>query len=200
MVAVVFPHKLQPCLCKVCLCPLHLLLAKGDASDLNTSMLVHVGSCGAPAHAKVCHLHAILQLKLSPYQVKLVGLSLVQRRCVAPVGAGVRHGGPQHPLVQVVARVIMLLRHAGRPLPSLLVEKAPGQGSGQADHVHDEDHVVRTLLPTRPKASAVQQSQEEGERVHLDLAVHIALGNPQIALCNDVIPSSWVAELDMVIQ
>mmetsp|Transcript_45771 Transcript_45771/g.141941 ORF Transcript_45771/g.141941 Transcript_45771/m.141941 type:complete len:439 (-) Transcript_45771:126-1442(-) len=198
VVAVVLPDEVQLRLCKVGLRPLHLLLAEGDAGDAHLAVLVHVRRRGAPAHAEVRHLHARLQLELAQDEVELVLLRLVQRLRVLPVGAGVGHGGAQHALVEVVAGVVVLLRHPRGALPRLLVEEAPGQQRRGADGAHDQAQVVLALLAARADGRAVEDGQEERQRIHMELPRHVALRNAEVQLRDDVVPGRLILDLDVV--
>mmetsp|Transcript_19240 Transcript_19240/g.54856 ORF Transcript_19240/g.54856 Transcript_19240/m.54856 type:complete len:363 (+) Transcript_19240:76-1164(+) len=188
MVTIVRPNEAQAWLRQVLRGPLDLLLAQTHAGDVK-AVIIHVGCGRPPTHAQVDNLHARAGLQLPVDQVELVLLSLVKIACVLPIRAGVRHAGAQHHLVQIVACVVVLLGHARRALPCLHVDHHGGEIVREVQELHDEaEQCAPLLLPAGAHGRAIHQGQEEWQRVHVDLPVHVALRDPEIQLGDDVRP------------
>ncbi|GAA3099356.1 hypothetical protein GCM10020254_51030 [Streptomyces goshikiensis] len=85
-----------------------LFAREGDAGDPDAVLAGGVQRHGAPAAADVQEPQAGFQGEFAADQVEFVVLGVLQGGVGSPVGAGVHHGGAEHPLVELVAHVVVV--------------------------------------------------------------------------------------------
>mmetsp|Transcript_41448 Transcript_41448/g.81980 ORF Transcript_41448/g.81980 Transcript_41448/m.81980 type:complete len:213 (+) Transcript_41448:710-1348(+) len=161
-------------------------------------MLVHVSCSRTPTHAKVNNVHAFRQFQFAHDEIELVCLRLIKVIGTTPVCTGVGHRWSQHCLIQIVASIVMLLCHPGRPVASLHVKEISSHIGGQRDESHHKTEVVLAFFAAGPDGGPIEKCNEKSEGVHLDLPMHVTLCNPQIALEDHVRPCRLVNNIDDV--
>ena len=152
------------------LAPRGLLRGQRDAERLDAVLPRGVHHHAAPAAAHVQQPHALMQPQLARDQVELGGLRLFQGRVLARIaGAGIRHGGPEHPLVEPVGDVVVVRDRVG--VAALGVPPSAQPAPVHPDLLGRRRHPVQQQL--RP-AQGLQQPQLLG-RAQAD---GLGLGHP----------------------
>ncbi len=155
----------------------------------------------APATADVEQRHARFQLQLAADQIELGELGLVERLRVFPVAAAVGHGIVEHQLEQVVAQVVVLLRHLAGAAQALPVTQGVGE------YLKRQHPAVLAQVVA---AGAQHAERELIQGVAVPPAVHVGLAEPQGALRGDAgkgfgmvdphVPGTAAVDLDVRVR
>ena len=164
-----------------------LLLRHGDAGADDAVALGGELEEAAPARADVEHGHPRLETDLAADQVELCFLRLVEGRCVLPVAAGIDHPLVEHPLVEIVADVVVLLGDLG-DLGALRVEDRCAERL--EDDAEVELEVVFEVGGRGPVDRAI-------EIVAVPPAVHVALADGERAIAEDAGVEAVVMDPDV---
>ena len=147
-----------------------LLRRNRHPGHLNPVMARSVSGQAAPAAADVQHMHAGCQAQFIADQPQLGFLSVLQRRSLFPIAAGILHMRVQHRQEQIVAQVVMAPTDPARPAWRLQIEQARGAGVQQL-----ADAARQSLL----QAGAQNPMEECVQLLAVPPAVHIALPRPK---------------------